>query len=59
LLAHGQGEDHDKQAGDNERRNLRPTVRPACQRARPRNLLAADEFPAELMKITKALASKI
>jgi hypothetical protein len=31
LLAHGQGEDHDKQAGDNERRNLRPTVRRASE----------------------------
>jgi hypothetical protein len=31
LLAHGQGEDHDKQASDNERRNLRPTVRRASE----------------------------
>ena len=44
----------DQQAGDNEGRNLRPTVRPACQRARPRDLLAAYELPTQLMKVTKA-----
>jgi hypothetical protein len=53
LIAYPDGEDHDQQAGDNEGRNLRPTVRPACQRARPRNLLTADEFPAELMQVAE------
>ena len=54
LIAHRDGEDHNQQAGDNKGRNLRPTVRPARQRPRPRDLLAAHEFPAKLMKVTKA-----
>jgi hypothetical protein len=54
LLAHRHGEDHNQQARNNKGRNLCPTVRPARQRARPRDLLSANEFPAELMKVTKA-----
>jgi hypothetical protein len=44
LIAYRDGKEDDQQTGNNERRNLRPTVRPACQRARPGNLLAAHEF---------------
>jgi hypothetical protein len=54
LIAYRDGEDDDQQASDSEGRNLRPPVRPACQRAWPRNLRAADEFPAKLIKVTKA-----
>ena len=54
LIAYRNGEDDDQHASDNKGPNLRPPVRPACQRARPRNLGTADEFPAKLVKVTKA-----
>ena len=44
LIEHRDGEDDDQQARGNEGRNLRPPVRSACQRTRPRHLLAAHEF---------------
>ena len=54
LIAHRQGEGHDQQAGDHKGRDLRPTLRPARQRTRPRDLLAAHQFPAKPMKIGNA-----
>jgi hypothetical protein len=46
LIAHAHRENHNQQASNNKCRNLCPTVRPACQRARPRNLLAATNSQA-------------
>jgi hypothetical protein len=54
LITRGDGEDQNQRAGDKKGRNLRLTVRSPCQPAGPRDLLAVDEFPAQLMKVTKA-----
>ena len=53
-IAHRNGEDHNQQARNKKCRNLRPTVRPACQRTWPRDLPPADEFPAKPMEILDA-----
>jgi hypothetical protein len=53
LIAHCGGE-HDQQACDNKGRNLRPPVGSACQRAGPRHLPAAHEFPAKSTEIIDA-----
>jgi hypothetical protein len=46
--------DHDQQAGDDKGRDLRPAVWSARQRTRPRDRLAAHEFPAKPMEIVNA-----